>query len=88
MDIVGLVARAALLKQQMKKKPCERCGQLFDHDALVECPHCGGLNETQLQAMLELKEEGFKNRRSLGFLFMVVAVTIAAFMLVVELGDL
>ncbi len=85
MDIVGLVARAALLKQQMKKKPCVRCGQLFDHDALEECPHCGGLNETQLQAMLKQKEEGFKSRRSLGFLFMVVAMVITVLMLLVEL---
>lgn len=74
MDIGGLIARAALLKAQMKRKPCRRCGLHYDPEQDQQCPHCGGLDQAALFRLLEQREREFQGNRRLGFWFFVAAV--------------
>jgi len=50
MGIGGLAARAAHLRNQMKKTPCRRCGLHYDHSSSEQCPHLIGLELQQLLA--------------------------------------
>lgn len=47
-----LIARLLVLLEDMKQKRCERCR--LQYDGLHEqCPHCSGMNDTQLKIFLE-----------------------------------
>ena len=73
---VGLGGRLALLQEQMKKAPCERCKLLYNHKKRNKCPHCGNLNEADLQIFLAKREAGFRKRKSVGKWFLIVALII------------
>jgi ribosomal protein L37E len=83
MSIGGLVARGVLLKEQMKKKPCKRCGLHYDHKEMDECPHCGHLDQTGLEKLLAEKEEEHQGNRTLGSVFLVAAVVLAILMVII-----
>jgi len=76
MNIAGLAARAALLREQMKKKPCKRCGMLYDPKKEEKCPHCADLDEKGLAALLEKKENEIQGNKRLGHWFLIAAVII------------
>lgn len=82
MRIGGLAARAALLKEQMKKKPCERCSLHYNHVSFDKCPHCHHLDELRLQQLFAKKEAAFQSRKSIGILFFILAL-IAGFLILV-----
>ena len=84
MGIGGLLARAALLKEQMKKKPCQRCGHYFDHSKYENCPHCKDLDEQGLQALFAQKELAFQGRKSLGMVFFILALITVFLLLAVS----
>ena len=73
MGIGGLLARGALLKEQLKKTPCKRCGLHYDHSKKEECPHCGTLDHKGLKRLLEQKNTEKQGNKSLGFIFVVIA---------------
>jgi hypothetical protein len=70
MRIGGLAARAALLKEQMKKKPCERCSLHYNHVSFDKCPHCHHLDELRLQQLFAKKKLRFKVENPLGYCFL------------------
>ena len=80
MSIGGLIARAALLKEQMKKKPCKRCGLNYNQDKEAQCPHCGNLDIRGLKALLEKKEREYQGNKRLGQWFLFTAVLILMLM--------
>jgi hypothetical protein len=86
MSIGGLVARAALLKEQMKKKPCKRCGLHYNHLAKNECPHCSHLDEAALVILFSKKEAGYQGRKSLGMLFFIAALITGFLLLILSNG--
>ncbi|MES9991377.1 MAG: hypothetical protein ABW098_05450 [Candidatus Thiodiazotropha sp.] len=83
MNIGGLIGRAALLAEQMKKKPCKRCGLLYDPKKEEICPHCGDLDERGLEALLEKRENELQGNRELGYWFMLIAVAVFFLMLII-----
>lgn len=74
MGIGGLIARAALLKEQMKRKPCKRCKLHYNHKKLTDCPHCGDLTEKGLEELFANKEEHYQSRKTLGMIFFILAL--------------
>lgn len=82
MNLGGLAARAALLKDQMKKKPCNRCGLHYDPKEEKKCPHCGDLDEHGLAQLLERRESEFQSNKSLGFWLLLSAIVLLIFMVV------
>ncbi|MBT2971448.1 MAG: hypothetical protein B6D72_19645 [gamma proteobacterium symbiont of Ctena orbiculata] len=83
MNFGGLLARAALLKEQMKKKPCKRCGLLYDPKNEATCPHCGDLDERGLEKLLEKREKEFHGNRRLGIWFIVTATVLLVLVLLI-----
>ena len=52
---MSLLARAILLRRQLKSnnlKQCNRCSLVYDR-SLSQCPHCKGLNERQVEELIE-----------------------------------
>jgi hypothetical protein len=86
MPIGGLFARASLLKEQMKKKPCKRCGLLYDPKKEDQCPYCGDLDEAGLASLLERRETEYRANRQLGFRFILAAVFILLIITMVGLS--
>lgn len=83
MGLVGLAARAALLKEQLKQTPCDRCGLHYDHVKLAACPHCGDLDEQGLTRLRGRRESEFRANRQLGAKFIIVTVIIVFIMVAV-----
>lgn len=83
MSVGGLAARAALLKEQLKKKPCKRCGLHYDHDEDAECPHCGHLDEAGLQQLLAKKERERHGNSRLGNRMLLAAILVFVIMLLI-----
>lgn len=75
MSIGGLLARAALPKEQ-KKKPCMRCGSLYDPKKEDKCPYCGDLDERGLTRLLDRRESEHQANRQLGVWFILAVVVI------------
>ena len=84
MRIGGLAARAALLKEQLKKKPCERCSLHYNHVSFNKCPNCHHLDELRLQQLFAKKEAAFQSRKSIEMLFFILALIAGFLMLVVS----
>jgi hypothetical protein len=57
---MSLIARAILLRRQLKedkkRKKCERCHLVYDR-SLEQCPHCSGLNDRQVAEMLNAQKK-------------------------------
>lgn len=83
MGLWGLAARAALLKEQLKQRPCVRCGLHYDHVKAATCPHCGDLDERGLARLQERRETGFRANRQLGTKFFIATMIIVFIMVVV-----
>ena len=83
MGIGGLAARAALLKEQLKKKPCKRCGLHFDPDEETACPHCGHLDEAGLQQLLSKKERERAGNSRLGNRMLLAAIVFFVLLLLI-----
>jgi hypothetical protein len=77
---MALGMSAAWRAMQPKKKRCERCG-LYYTEKLNKCSHCGDLDDSGLQALLERHEEEFKGNASLGKFFILGAVVIGVLLL-------
>lgn len=78
----GLAAKAVLLKEQMKKKPCKRCGLHYDPKKETTCPHCGDLDEHGLVQLLERRKGEFQSNKSLGIWLIFGAIVVLIFMLI------
>ena len=76
MSFGGLIARAVLLKEQLKKKPCKRCGLLYDPKKEEKCPHCGDLDNKGLEILLNKKKKEFQGNKQLGLWFIFSAIVI------------
>ena len=79
---MSLAGRLILLKEQLKKKPCSRCGYHYDPLIKNKCPRCGDLDEITLQDLLKKIQAGHQNRKSLGKLFFIIALIIAILLLI------
>jgi hypothetical protein len=82
MSIGGLLARMALLKEQLKSKPCVRCHQLYDPTTLEKCPHCGELDDADLLQYIEQLESEHLGNRKLGMWFLTAMLVVGFIMLV------
>lgn len=82
MSLFGLLARTALLKEQLHTKPCGRCGLLFDHRQ-PHCPHCHNLDDHQLARLLERKAQEHEGNARLGRWLLLGAAMLAALMAMV-----
>ncbi|WP_316364449.1 hypothetical protein [Candidatus Thiodiazotropha sp. CDECU1] len=87
MNIGGIVARAALLKEQMKKRPCKRCGLLYDPTKDKRCPHCDHLDQKGLEALIEKRKREHQGNKQLGKVFFFVALVIFMLMLILWLSQ-
>ena len=83
MNLGGLFARGAILKAQIKKTPCKRCGLHFDHSKNKECPHCGNLDQKGLEHLLEQQNVEKQGNKSLGSMFLIVAIILVVLVLLV-----
>lgn len=72
--IGGLIGRAILLREQMKEKPCKRCGLNFDPVKIDKCPRCTELNEKELAILFEKRESESSGNRNLGTWFFITAL--------------
>ena len=79
MNIPGLGARAALLKQQKITKPCPRCGLRYPQQE-PECAHCGHLDEAGLAQLRENIEKEYQGRKALGQWFLMAAIGVLLLM--------
>lgn len=86
MGLGGLFARLALLKEQMKKTPCERCGLHYDRSKKEECPHCDTMDHKGLEHFLEQKNTEKQGNKSLGFVFAVIAIVLLFFVVAISGG--
>lgn len=78
----GLVwARIRKAKPQTR---CQRCGLSHDR-SLDHCPHCGDLDERQLLALRERIETQREAGRNLGGLFLIIALALGLFSLLLLL---
>ena len=77
----GFATRMALLKEQMKKRPCERCGLHYDPDLEEQCPHCGHLDEKGLKRLLAQREREHAGIRQLGNKLIFSALILSLLML-------
>ena len=80
---MSLAGRLIMMKEQMKKKPCSRCGYQYDPLKKDKCPRCGDLDEIKLQALLEKIEVGHQSRKWLGKLFFALSLIIVILMLLI-----
>ncbi len=85
MNIGGLAARAAMLKNQKPTIPCKRCGLNYVAEEHDKCPHCGLLSEFELSCLLERLEQERLSRSQLGFWFGITALIVAFLMIVVSI---
>ena len=83
MSLGGLLAQFALLKEKMKKKPCKRCGLLYDPKKESKCPHCGDLDDRGLERLFEKLENEHQGHRRLGGWLIVAAMFVFFVMLLV-----
>ncbi len=77
MALGGLGGRAAWEAMQPKRRRCERCG-LYYRESLSKCRWCGDLDEVGLARLLENKERVHQSNKSLGNIFFVITIIIAA----------
>jgi ribosomal protein L37E len=82
MNIGGLGARLALLRNQKSTKSCERCGLHYVFEENELCPHCGALDEVGLRELSRKVERNYQGRRNLGRLFFIAALVIGLVMLI------
>ena len=73
MNVVGLASQFARLKALMKKKPCERCGLLYDPEQDEQCPRCGHLDQQGLERLRRLLARERKGISKLGGSFILTA---------------
>lgn len=74
MKIGGLLGRAALLAEQLRKRPCRLCGLPYNPGEETTCPYCDLLDNRGIAALLERREES----RELGFRFFISGRCLAA----------
>lgn len=82
----GVAGKLALLREQMKKKPCPRCGLHYDPKQQEQCPHCGDLDQRGLEALLAQREIEHAGNKQLGSLFLYIALTLFVLILLLLLA--
>lgn len=78
---LGFLLRAALLKDQLNIKPCPRCGLHYDQRETA-CPHCAGLDENGLQALLAERDRQQEGNAAMGRTFLLIAALLGVFVLI------
>lgn len=78
---LGFLLRAALLKDQLHIKPCPRCGLHYDQRETA-CPHCAGLDEDGLRALLAERERQQAGNAAMGRVFLLIAAILGVFVLI------
>ncbi len=75
---MSLIARAILLRQQLKSKnklkQCPRCS-LFYEQSQDHCPHCAGLNDRQIEELIE-RQKTFQTGNILHIVFVFSALAL------------
>ncbi len=74
---MSLIARAILLRQQLKSKKlkqCPRCS-LFYEQSRDHCPHCTGLNNRQIEDLME-RQKSFQTGNILHIVFVFGALAL------------
>ena len=73
---MSLGLSVAWRSMQPKRKKCERCG-LYYVEKSAKCSHCGDLDESGLQVLLESHEEELDANKSIGKIFFFVSLLVA-----------
>ncbi len=74
MGLGGLTARAALLREQLKRSPCERCGFMFELAKEEKCPQCSELSNAKVAKIVNARERQYETNKSLGVWFYWLAL--------------
>ncbi len=78
---MSLLARLILLRQELNKIRCGRCGLYYEKQH-PQCPHCRDMNAARLKAFLE--ESGIDPAAKSGmgqFLVLAAIIVVAIFLL-------
>lgn len=82
---MSLYARYILLREQLKSKKtkiCHRCNLPYN-EAESDCPHCAGLNERQLEELIDKQKKiQTGNVFYIIFVFVLLAAFFALFQLI------
>lgn len=70
-------------KAYLKKRPCERCGLMYNHQLKPRCPHCGGLDEEGLARLFEICRRRHRENRHIAKGFFIAAMVLLALMVLV-----
>lgn len=81
MNIGGLIAKAAMLKNQKPSIKCQRCSLYYVKEEHDSCPHCGSLSEFELNILIEKLKNDRAERSKMGLGFAMAAVIITVLML-------
>jgi predicted ATP-dependent serine protease len=84
--MLGLLGSAGRMKRKMGQRPCERCGLLYNPKKKGKCPHCGDLDEQELERLLTRLDRQHKAHRQLGVWFAGGAVVIVLVLILVNAG--
>ena len=74
---MSLIARAILLRQQLKSnnlKKCDKCFLVYDKSE-AQCPHCKGLNDRQVEELIE-SQKNMQNGNILHFIIVIGGLTL------------
>lgn len=83
--IGGLLAWAADIKRKMQYVQCIRCHLYFDHSNIEKFPHCGTLNQIELEEFKTKKKEESLSTRNLGLKFAMLSAVIFSLLLAISL---
>ncbi len=67
-------------KQREKQSLCGRCNLVYEK-TLLECPHCSGLNDVQLNSQLEAR---VKSEVNIVKLMSILVVVLVIFLIVIN----
>ena len=80
MNIGGMGARMAFLQKQMGQTPCVRCRLLYDPKENEVCPHCGGLDQAELERFLDKKALEREGNHFIGKIFFIIALALIIYL--------
>lgn len=86
LNIGALMAQAAVLKEQLKQQPCERCTLLYDREKHDSCPHFGDLDDEGLRELQAKYQAMRRDNHSIGRIFFVIALILGVLLLLSIVG--
>ncbi len=63
------------LREASYDRRCKCCGLMFNIDN-VDCPHCNGLSDSEMIAMLNHRIDSEENNSKLGYVFAIIVIAL------------